>query len=64
MVLLYRKGLGSIVPDGIMVISLEMVRVLASINVGASAMETPNFARNRSGSTLLRADDHNAIRYY
>ncbi len=46
------KGDGSIVPGGIIVISLEIVRVLASMRAGASEMPVPNKDWNFCGSTF------------
>merc|ERR1719391_1385185 len=51
-VLLYRKGEGSMVPWGIMVISLEIVRVFASIKLCAELMSVPNLDTKALGSTF------------
>ena len=53
-VLLYRNGEGSTVPGGIIVISLFIVSVLASIKLCAELKSVPNLDAKAVGSTLAR----------
>ena len=57
----YKNEEGSTVPDGIISISLLIVKVLASNKVFVYSIPAPNFYKNFSGSTL---DTKSLIAFY